>query len=113
MAEPHPAAEQTVLLPTVPAPTGGQPPAWGYHRPLDGIRAFAVLAVVLFHAGIPGLGGGFLGVDTFFVLSGFLITSLLLAERWRTGRISLTRFWVRRARRLLPALLAMLLATVV
>ncbi|WP_250033812.1 acyltransferase family protein [Paractinoplanes maris] len=91
----------------------GRGPSWGHLPALDGIRAFAVLSVVLFHAGIAGLAGGFLGVDTFFVLSGFLITSLLLAERRRTGRIDLIRFWVRRIRRLLPALLAMLLATVV
>ncbi|MFF5290075.1 acyltransferase family protein [Paractinoplanes globisporus] len=87
-------------------------PSFGYSRALDGIRALAVTAVVLFHAGVGGLAGGFLGVDSFFVLSGFLITSLLLAERARTGRIDLGAFWLRRARRLLPALLAMLLATV-
>ena len=68
-------------------------------------------AVVLFHAGIPWLRGGFLGVDTFFVLSGFLITSLLLTERLAAGRIDLRRFWIRRVRRLLPALLAVVLAT--
>ncbi|MCU7727984.1 acyltransferase [Actinoplanes sp. KI2] len=83
-------------------------PGFGYSPALDGIRAFAVAAVVLFHAGVGGVAGGFLGVDTFFVLSGFLITSLLLADRSK-----ITTFWVRRARRLLPALLAMLLATVV
>jgi len=83
-------------------------PHLGYHPALDGIRALAVAAVVLFHAGVGGLAGGFLGVDTFFVLSGFLITSLLLADRSK-----ITTFWVRRARRLLPALLATLLATVV
>ena len=60
--------------------------------------------------GIPGMGGGFLGVDVFFVLSGFLITSLLLDELGRTGRIRLTGFWIRRARRLLPALVLMVLA---
>jgi peptidoglycan/LPS O-acetylase OafA/YrhL len=113
MAEPHPAAEQTVLLPVVPDPAGERRPSWGYQPALDGIRAFAVASVVLFHAGVTGLDGGFLGVDTFFVLSGFLITSLLLAERRRTGRISLIRFWARRARRLMPALLMMLLVTVV
>jgi peptidoglycan/LPS O-acetylase OafA/YrhL len=89
------------------------PASFGYRPALDGIRAFAVAAVVLFHAGVGGIGGGFLGVDTFFVLSGFLITSLLLAEHARTGSIRLTAFWARRARRLLPALLAMLAATVV
>jgi peptidoglycan/LPS O-acetylase OafA/YrhL len=59
--------------------------------------------VVVYHAGVPFVPGGFLGVDVFFVLSGFLITSLLLAERGSTGRIDLRRFWIRRARRLLPA----------
>jgi peptidoglycan/LPS O-acetylase OafA/YrhL len=61
------------------------------------------------HGGVPGLAGGFLGVDIFFVLSGFLITSLLLDELGRTGRIDLTDFWIRRARRLLPALVLMVL----
>jgi peptidoglycan/LPS O-acetylase OafA/YrhL len=64
------------------------------------------------HGGIPGVPGGFLGVDVFFVLSGFLITSLLLEEHRKTGRIVLSDFWIRRARRLLPALLAMVLAVV-
>jgi len=75
---------------------------------LDGLRGVAVTTVVGFHLGITGIRGGVLGVDIFFVLSGFLITGLLLAE-WRAGgRISLRRFWVRRARRLLPALLLVL-----
>src|SRR5215475_2465402 len=87
--------------------------AFGYSPALDGLRAFAVASVLLFHAGVPGLDGGFLGVDAFFVLSGFLITSLLLAEHVKSGRIKLSRFWARRARRLLPALLAMLIATAV
>jgi peptidoglycan/LPS O-acetylase OafA/YrhL len=77
---------------------------------LDGVRALAVAAVLLHHARVPGLGGGWLGVDVFFVLSGFLITSLLLAEADATGRVALRRFWARRARRLLPALFAVLLA---
>ncbi len=70
----------------------------------------AVLAVFGYHLGFRQLKGGFLGVDVFFVLSGFLITSLLLLEHARTGRISLVRFWGRRARRLLPALLLVLVA---
>ncbi len=67
-----------------------------------------MLAVVLYHGGVAALRGGFLGVDTFFVLSGFLITSLLLAEWQATERIDLRQFRVRRARRLLAALLVVL-----
>ena len=70
---------------------------------LDGIRAVAVMAVLFYHANAPWALGGFLGVETFFVLSGFLITSLLLAEWQSTGNLSLRNFWLRRARRLLPA----------
>jgi len=80
----------------------------GYLPGLDGIRALAVLGVMLYHADLPWMPGGFLGVDVFFVLSGFLITSLLLEEFARSGRIDFKRFYIRRARRLLPALLLML-----
>ena len=76
---------------------------------LDGLRAIAVALVLAAHGGIPGMGGGFIGVDVFFVLSGFLITALLLDELGRSGRIDLTGFWIRRARRLLPALVLMVL----
>ena len=79
---------------------------------LDGVRAIAVALVLADHGGIPGLSGGFLGVDVFFVLSGFLITSLLIDEIGRTGRIGLKDFWIRRARRLLPALIIMVAAVV-
>ncbi|HEX7322651.1 MAG TPA: acyltransferase family protein [Mycobacterium sp.] len=89
----------------------------GHRRPgihaLDGLRAIAVALVLADHGGIPGVSGGFIGVDLFFVLSGFLITSLLLDELGRTGRIDLGGFWVRRARRLLPALVLMVLAVAV
>ena len=80
---------------------------------LDGIRALAVAAVVLFHAGVEFLPAGFLGVDVFFVVSGFLITALLVAERERTGGVALAEFWKRRARRLLPALAALLIGTTI
>jgi peptidoglycan/LPS O-acetylase OafA/YrhL len=85
--------------------------AGGFRVPgLDGIRALAVTTVIVFHL-LPGtLVGGYLGVDIFFVVSGFLITTLLLREREATGRISLRGFWSRRARRLLPALGLLLLA---
>lgn len=88
-------------------------PAYRYRPALDGVRAAAVLAVMLFHGGVTFLPGGFLGVDAFFVVSGFLITSLLLAEAWTRGRIALGAFWERRARRLLPALMLMLVAVVI
>jgi peptidoglycan/LPS O-acetylase OafA/YrhL len=70
---------------------------------LDGLRALAILAVMAVHAGVPGASVGWLGVDLFFVLSGFLITSLLAGEFARSGRISLARFWGRRFLRLMPA----------
>ena len=79
------------------------------HRPaLDGLRGVAVVGVVAHHLGY--LPGGYLGVDLFFVLSGFLITSLLLAEIGRSGSVSLRAFWARRARRLLPAMLVLVAA---
>ncbi len=80
----------------------------GRFAPLDGMRAFAVLAVILFHAYTPWAIGGYYGVDVFFVLSGYLITGLLVSEWRRREAISLGHFWARRARRLLPALLVML-----
>ena len=88
-------------------------PHMGYEPSLDGIRAFSVIAVMLYHANIAWLPGGFLGVEVFFVVSGFLITSLLIEERESTQRIDLKQFWIRRARRLLPALVVMLSVTAV
>jgi peptidoglycan/LPS O-acetylase OafA/YrhL len=84
------------------------PPRLRHQPALDGLRGAAVAGVLLFHGG--HLSGGFLGVDAFFVLSGFLITSLLLVETGTNGRIALGAFWGRRARRLLPALALVLLA---
>ena len=77
------------------------------HTALDGVRGVAVLAVLFFHADVAWARGGYLGVDVFFVLSGFLITSLLLSELDRNDRIDLRRFWTRRTKRLLPALLGL------
>lgn len=81
-----------------------------YIPALDGLRAVAVLAVIAYHLDLGWAKGGFLGVGVFFVLSGYLITDLLISEWRRSGRIDLTDFWLRRARRLLPAMLAMLAA---
>ena len=96
-------AEETVpaLRPARPRAAGG-----GRFAGLDGIRALAILSVLAFHLHSRWLPGGFLGVDVFFVVSGFLITSLLIRERATKGRVALRAFWVRRARRLLPALAA-------
>lgn len=80
-----------------------------YRPDLDGLRAIAVLAVMASHTRVSYTYGGWMGVDVFFVLSGFLITTLLVAERERVGRVSLRRFYGRRALRLYPALVAMIL----
>jgi peptidoglycan/LPS O-acetylase OafA/YrhL len=80
-------------------------------RDIQGLRAVAVLLVIAAHAGVPGLQGGFIGVDVFFVISGFLITGLLLSEGRRTDRVRLRDFYARRARRILPAATLVLVAT--
>ena len=114
----HPGPREPNSLPNqrpdvAPAPAGAGPGGRqrADHVPaLDGVRALAVAAVLCFHGGVSWLPGGFLGVDAFFVLSGYLITTLLLAEWHRSGRVDLLAFWGRRARRLLPALLAVVAA---
>lgn len=78
-----------------------------YRPDIDGLRAIAVLSVVLYHFGLGGLRGGFVGVDVFFVISGYLITGIVQAEI-AAGRFTLARFYERRARRIFPALFAML-----
>ena len=82
-------------------------PAPGYRPEIDGLRAVAIVPVVLFHAGVPGFGGGFVGVDVFFVISGYLITGIL-ARDMAGGGIRFAHFYERRARRIVPALLAVL-----
>jgi len=101
-------------------PPGGGTPTWGTRRgptvpyipALDGLRALAVIAVIVYHANPSWLGGGFLGVEVFFVISGYLITLLLVAEHERSGTVSLGNFWRRRARRLLPALAVLMLGII-
>jgi peptidoglycan/LPS O-acetylase OafA/YrhL len=93
---------------------GGKEQAQAGFRPdIEGLRAVAVLAVVLFHAGVPGIGGGFVGVDIFFVISGFLITGMLSREVIGTGHLGLVGFYGARARRLLPAGCTVLIATAI
>ena len=83
-----------------------------FRADIQGLRAIAVLVVVAFHADLA-LPGGFLGVDVFFAISGFVITGMLVAEQERTGRLALGRFYLRRIRRLLPALAAMVAVVLV
>ena len=106
-----------------PAPSAEQAPAGRlvpgterrsrYIPALDGIRTLAVIAVVLYHLNLTWAQGGFLGVTIFFVLSGYLITRLLLAEFEQTDRIDLKRFWVRRVRRLVPATITLVIVVAV
>lgn len=84
-----------------------------HRREIDGLRAFAILPVLFYHAGFSWIPGGFFGVDVFFVISGFLITMILLNELGNTGRISITGFYERRARRILPALFLVIFVSVV
>ena len=93
---------------TVPGAPKRQLSRVPYLPGLDGMRALAVVAVMLYHANHHWLSGGFLGVEVFFVISGYLITLLLIGEHERNGRIDLSEFWLRRARRLLPAIFTMM-----
>jgi peptidoglycan/LPS O-acetylase OafA/YrhL len=95
------------------SPGPGERGSERFRPDIEGLRAIAVLLVLLYHAGVPGLDGGYVGVDVFFVVSGFLITGLIVRELRSTGRVSLSGFYARRARRLLPAALVAIAATVV
>ena len=83
-----------------------------YISGIDGLRAVAVLAVIAYHLQLPVAKGGLLGVTIFFVISGFLITRILITEIESTGTIDLKNFWIRRIRRLLPAILTMAVALI-
>jgi peptidoglycan/LPS O-acetylase OafA/YrhL len=96
-------------LTTILSSPGSRPGVRGHIPALDGIRAVAVLLVIIYHAEAPFFADGYLGVDMFFVLSGFLITSILLRDIEETGRIDLWRFYMRRLRRLMPALLCLVI----
>jgi peptidoglycan/LPS O-acetylase OafA/YrhL len=105
-----PGREETNIVNLAPVRSDGGPTI-RYLPELDGLRGVAIAGVLLFHGG--HLIGGYLGVDLFFVLSGYLITSLLLAETKATGTVALKHFWARRARRLLPALALLLLGVAI
>ncbi|MGQ7297943.1 acyltransferase family protein [Quadrisphaera sp. KR29] len=92
----------------VPPPGPGGAAGSGFRGDVEGLRAVALGLVLCFHAGVPGAGGGRLGVDVFFVISGFLITGLLVREVERTGSVRLAAFYARRARRILPAAVVVL-----
>ena len=96
-----------------PDQAGTAPGDRRFRPDVEGLRAVAVLLVVIYHAGIPGIHGGFVGVDVFFVISGFVITGLLLRERSSSGRTSLPDFYARRVRRILPAATLVIVTTVV
>ena len=107
----------TVVVPTQPSKTKPRPrprPKKSENRffhDVEGLRGIAVALVVLFHAGVPHMAGGFVGVDVFFVISGFLITGLLLREYERNGRVSFRGFYARRARRIIPPAAVTIVAT--
>jgi peptidoglycan/LPS O-acetylase OafA/YrhL len=84
---------------------------FGYRQEIDGLRALAVVSVILFHAGFEAFSGGFVGVDVFFVISGYLITSIILTQK-AAGTFSLLNFYERRARRILPALFVVMAACI-
>src|SRR5215470_9236315 len=101
-----------VAAPTARGEAGAADTDW-FRPDIEGLRAVAVLLVVLYHAGVPGITGGYVGVDVFFVISGYLITSLLLRELLATGSISILGFYARRFLRLLPAAALVTITTLV
>ena len=98
---------------TAPAPTRGTGARGAFRSDIEGLRAVAIGLVLLYHADVPFLPGGYVGVDVFFVVSGYLITGLLVREVERSGRVSLARFYARRAKRLLPAAALVLVTSAV
>ena len=111
-------ASASGLTPVIDRAAVRRKPSWqtrplGYQPALDGLRAVAVALVFAYHLGYSGVAGGYIGVEVFFVLSGWLVCALLMNEHQRTGGIALRSFWVRRARRLLPAVVVVTAGTLV
>jgi peptidoglycan/LPS O-acetylase OafA/YrhL len=112
MTPAHPGPYAIAAGPQVTAaPPAGEGTRPHFRPDIEGLRAVAVIAVLLFHVGLPGAGGGFVGVDVFYVISGFLITGLLLREGEASGKVDLLAFYARRMRRLLPAALVVIVVT--
>ena len=105
--------QQTPTSTTTPRTAPAKAASEGFRPDIQGLRAVAVGVVLLFHANAPFLPGGFIGVDVFFVISGYLITGLLLREAVNNGRIDFADFWAKRARRILPAATVVLIATLI
>ena len=105
--------DETQAIEVGPAPLVEEKKKHIFRADVQALRAVAVLTVVLYHAHIPYLTGGFVGVDVFFVISGFLITGLLVREKDRTGKISIKKFYGRRMRRIMPAAALSMIMTVV
>lgn len=106
------AASTQSMSSRIDAPANGRRSEPVFRPDIEGLRGIAVIFVLGYHAGFPGFSGGYVGVDVFFVLSGYLITSLLLNEIEGSGRMDLVRFYARRARRLFPALALVILVTI-
>lgn len=103
----------TVVDPSAPAPAPAFVDAAPFRLDIDGLRAIAIILVVAFHAKVAGFDGGFIGVDVFFVISGWLITRNIIRESEQTGQVDVARFWARRIRRLVPGLALVIAATMV
>ena len=106
-----PTTDAIPAAPEQPGPAGRRPGGTRVRADIQGLRAIAVVLVLIYHLSPVSLPGGYIGVDVFFVISGFLITSHILRELEKTGTVDLPRFWARRARRLLPAALLVLVVT--
>ena len=111
-------AQRAVGSPVLRASSSGRAPTvdvtrTGFRLDIQGLRAVAVLLVVLYHANLPGLTGGYVGVDVFFVISGFLITAGLVTKLGASGTFSFLEFYARRVRRILPASMAVVVLTMV
>ena len=96
-----------------PSASVGLPTSGNFRPDIEGLRAVAILTVLAYHAGLPFMPGGFIGVDVFFVISGFLITGLLVSEMRTTGTASVARFYARRVKRLLPSIWVVLITVCV